>query len=479
MNRQTISKLIDELRSGAVGFDLIRLIPSGGNEVALHLRDAEPPFVIISCDPKFHRILSAKRKVRDLDRAGSQSPFSLVCNRDLSGLRIARFDMPFPDRVVVIAFEEAESSVVTASLVAQMTGRSSNLFLLDKDSRITARLRDTSGDGQNLGDIYSPPTRNSPDIPALSESEEHFPTLGDESFSEAVDRHFLRLIDETNRQAAAASERAKISTELKKCRKLIISLQSDLASHGDAENWKKLGDLLLASTHTAVRDGDELIVTDYFDPESPELRIEGPSNKSISQIAEDYFKKYTKARNARDQLQTRIVEAETALAKIERRLAKFEQSVIDGSFESPIASASQRTPKTKKTPQGKTRSPFRRFVSSDGIEILVGKGSRDNDELTFKIAKSLDLWLHAADYPGSHVVIRGAGKKELPQRTILEAAMLAAFYSDAKNQPKVAVHHTQRKFVGKIKGAAPGMVRLSSFKTILVEPQIPEGISKD
>jgi len=83
------------------------------------------------------------------------------------------------------------------------------------------------------------------------------------------------------------------------------------------------------------------------------------------------------------------------------------------------------------------------------------------------------MWLHAADYPGSHVVVRNPSRREIPQRTLLEAAQLAAFYSDAGRQPKAAVHYTQKKFVNKPRGAAPGLVSLASFKTILVEPKVP------
>jgi len=92
--------------------------------------------------------------------------------------------------------------------------------------------------------------------------------------------------------------------------------------------------------------------------------------------------------------------------------------------------------------------------------------------LTFRTAKSLDLWMHAADYPGSHVVVRNPNRKEIPQKTLLESAQIAAFYSQAKSQAKVAVHYTQKKFVNKPKGAATGLVSLASFKTILVEPKI-------
>ncbi|HEY7912395.1 MAG TPA: NFACT RNA binding domain-containing protein, partial [Blastocatellia bacterium] len=113
----------------------------------------------------------------------------------------------------------------------------------------------------------------------------------------------------------------------------------------------------------------------------------------------------------------------------------------------------------------------RRFLSSDGYEIVVGRNDRENDHITFKLARPADLWLHAADYPGSHVVVRNPARGEIPMRTILEAAEVAAFYSQAKSESKAAVHYTQRKFISKPPRAKPGLVRLSSFKSVLVEPR--------
>ncbi|MBK6426300.1 MAG: DUF814 domain-containing protein [Blastocatellia bacterium] len=112
----------------------------------------------------------------------------------------------------------------------------------------------------------------------------------------------------------------------------------------------------------------------------------------------------------------------------------------------------------------------RRFVSSDGYEILVGRTSAANDELTFKIARPSDIWLHAADYPGSHVVVKLLKRGDVPHRTLLEAAQLAAYFSQAKDDALVDVRYTERKFVGKPRGASPGLVRLQRFKTVAVRP---------
>ncbi len=113
----------------------------------------------------------------------------------------------------------------------------------------------------------------------------------------------------------------------------------------------------------------------------------------------------------------------------------------------------------------------RRYISSDGFEILIGRAAHDNDHLTFKVAKPNDLWLHAADYGGSHVIVRNPTRKDIPHRTVIEAAQLAAHFSQARKDPKVDVHYTQRKFISKPKGAKPGLVRMSRFKNITVEPE--------
>ena len=130
-----------------------------------------------------------------------------------------------------------------------------------------------------------------------------------------------------------------------------------------------------------------------------------------------------------------------------------------------------RKPAEKTRQRRNSSEPGRRFLSSDGYEIVVGRKDKDNDQLTFRVANSLDIWLHAADYPGSHVIIRNPTRKTVPQRAIQEAAELAAFFSQAKREGKAAVHYTEKKFVTKPPKAKPGLVRLSSFKTIVVEPK--------
>ena len=114
------------------------------------------------------------------------------------------------------------------------------------------------------------------------------------------------------------------------------------------------------------------------------------------------------------------------------------------------------------------RGPFRRFTSSDGLPIFVGRNARENDELTFGLAKSDDLWLHARGTPGSHVVVRLEKGTEPTPDTIRDAATLALLYSDLKKSGKGDVIYTRRKWVKKAKGQAPGAVTVTQEKSLHV-----------
>jgi predicted ribosome quality control (RQC) complex YloA/Tae2 family protein len=279
----------------------------------------------------------------------------------------------------------------------------------------------------------------------------------------------------------ASAARRKPTREIAKQRRLIANLKGDLEKHGDPDRWKKYGDLLLANASTALRKRDRVTVTDFFDEASPTIEIEGAEHKTIGEIAEEYFRLYTKARNGVRTIAGRMNTAERAIAASQAQLARINVAVETGDVEFLLSlgePAVQKVPQKKRKKQEVAFKGARRFLSSDGIEILVGKKAVDNDFLTFRVARSLDLWLHAADYPGSHVVARLAGRKEAPHTTLIEAAQLAAFYSDAREQPKAAVRYTQKKFVNKPRKGPPGLVSLSSFRTIMVEPGIPDGVSK-
>ncbi|MDR1559673.1 MAG: NFACT RNA binding domain-containing protein [Clostridiales bacterium] len=111
-----------------------------------------------------------------------------------------------------------------------------------------------------------------------------------------------------------------------------------------------------------------------------------------------------------------------------------------------------------------------KFISSDGFDIYVGKNNKQNDELTLRFAASDDIWLHTKEIPGSHVIIKSRGA-DVSDAALREAALLAAYYSKARQSSQVPVDYTLKKNVKKPNGAKPGMVIYVSNKTIYITPE--------
>lgn len=479
MNLATLAKIRDEISSVLVGRRFGKVLPLSRGTLAIDLRLPDSLYLFISVDPGSPRVHLIRRRLRDLEKASvNPSPIVLQLKKHLSGAEIVSVDLTDSERVLTFSLtgRNEAGEILRYSLVAQLTGRSSNLFLLDSRGFIIDSMRQTNGEGQEPGTRYSPPER--PEGSTRAQAGAIISTEGYSSLSEALDAEHLRRSEEREFDSAANAARSRLKQEIAKRERLLKGLQSDLAEHGDPERWKKYGDLLLANITTAKRDGAKISVIDYFDESQPVIEIETDENDSLTYAAEKFFKRYTKARNALEEIGKRreIVDAE--LERLRAKSNSLESAIAGRDLESVLEFSEKKLP-SRGGPKGKgasTSSVVRTFTSSDGYEILVGKRSKDNDYLTFRMAKSLDTWMHAADYPGSHVVIRNPTRKEVPQRTLLEAAQLAAFYSQGKAQPKAAVHYTQKKFVNKPKGSAPGLVSLASFKTLLVEPIVPDSV---
>ncbi|MBO5955679.1 MAG: DUF814 domain-containing protein [Clostridia bacterium] len=126
--------------------------------------------------------------------------------------------------------------------------------------------------------------------------------------------------------------------------------------------------------------------------------------------------------------------------------------------------------RTSKKKKSQKKSKPLEFVSSDGYTILVGRNNKQNDELTIKTAYSTDLWLHTKLIPGSHVIIRTGGSHEVPDRTLVEAATIAAYFSKAQNSKGVAVDYTSVKNIRKPNGSRPGFVIYETNYTVFVDP---------
>jgi len=420
-------------------------------------------FLYVSVEPASPRLYLIHRRLRDLEKQSvPHGPFGQSMRATLSGASLTQISKDPLDRIVRFTFHNDR---VFRRLVVQLTGRTADLFLVDELNRITAVLREQGK--TRLGDVYVPPPR------PLKEPSEAF-TLTAGPASAQLDAYFTSIDATKEFDARAKALRSKLTGAIRRQDTLKQNLQQDLIRHGDPEEHKRTGDLLLANIATATREGNRVRMTDYYAEDAPVIEIEVDENRSLQDEAAARFRQYNKAKHAAQEIDERLQQIDREIAALERRLQELDaiiqsrNSIALGTFEKPPPApkvAPKKAGKQEKIPG------VRRYLSTDGYEILVGRAARDNDHLTFRVAQPNDLWMHAGDYPGSHVVVRNPTKKEIPQRTVIEAAQLAGHFSQAREDTKVVIHYTERKFLSKPKGAAPGLVRMSRFRSITVEPK--------
>ena len=428
-------------------------------------------YLFVSVDPASSRLYLIRRRLKELEK--QSIPLTSVgqtLRSRLSGANVVAISKDSLDRIVRLTFRiNDENGVSFRRLVVQLTGRTADLFLLDELNRIEAVLREGSA---RLSERYEPPPR-----PAKKPHRDQ--PDGPGSSSAQLDEFFTALDSKKQFDSQANALRSKLTKKIRQQRTLQEHLKQDLVRHGNPEEHKRTGDLLLANIATAVRDGNKVRITDYYSDGAPTVEIEVDENRSLQDEATIRFRQYTKSKRAGGEIAARLDQIDRDTAALEARLQHLDQIVESrdqaalDSFEKPRPAPKHPEKKSSKTQK---LTGVRRYLSTDGYEILVGRAARDNDNLTFRIAQPNDLWMHTGDYPGSHVVVRNPTRKEIPQRTIIEAAQLAGRFSQASEDSKVVVHYTERKFLSKLKGAAPGLVRLSRFRSITVEPK--ESVSR-
>jgi len=243
----------------------------------------------------------------------------------------------------------------------------------------------------------------------------------------------------------------------------------------EAEGLQKTAQMLTSSGRKMDQHYESVKVTDYFGEEPRAIDVQLDATLSLKENVEKMFKRYQKAGRGKSIVAQQLNQVRNRMALIEeqtRRLLAIKDwdtwlaiaSKIPGRDSHPASDGGRPLP-------GRDGKRFR-SVKIDGREILIGKGARENDELTFDVAAPDDFWLHVAEYSGSHVVVRNPGKeKDLDESILMKAAQLAAYFSQARNSSRVEVHYTKRKHVTKPRRAKPGLVRLLEFKSIKVEPR--------
>lgn len=292
-----------------------------------------------------------------------------------------------------------------------------------------------------------------------------------DSFSELLEAYYSKreLLERRRRRARELSH--SVRTARDRIARKLASQKEELERTYCREDIRKNAELVTANMYRIKKGDGSVTVEDYYAEGCPRLEIALDPLKTPQANAAAMFKEYNKLKTAEKHLTALVAEGEKQLeylnsvldelerAETERDLAEIRRELTETGY-----IKKQRGAKPDKL---KKQGPME-FVSSDGFLILVGRSNSQNDELTTKIARRTDIWLHTKNVHGSHVIISCDGL-EPPQRTIEEAASLAAYYSQAREGGKTAVDHTMVRFVRKPSGSMPGKVVYTDYSTVMAE----------
>ena len=293
-----------------------------------------------------------------------------------------------------------------------------------------------------------------------------------ESFSGLLDMFYsVRDQKDAMRQKSQAVRKTVNNLCQRLTRKIAIQ-EKELVATYDRERLRQLGDILTANIHRIQKGQTKIRCEDFYDENMAQVEIPLSPILSPQQNAAKFYKDYSRMKNAEKELTRQIQLATEELSYLRSVLDELSRAGSERELEE-IRRELQDTGYLK-ADSGKKRAkqaklPPMRFESTDGYPIYVGRNNQQNDELTFRMARKDDLWLHASKVHGSHVIIACAGVTP-PDNTITQAAQLAAYYAETGGGQNIAVDMTPVKQVKKILGGKPGMVIYHSYKTVIANP---------
>ncbi|WP_172294738.1 NFACT RNA binding domain-containing protein [Bacillus sp. WMMC1349] len=291
------------------------------------------------------------------------------------------------------------------------------------------------------------------------------------TLSELLDRYYFGKAERDRVKQQAHDLERFVFNEKKKNEKKISKLEKTLEHSEKAQVYQLYGELLTANLYQLKKGDKTANVVNYYDENGAEMKIPLNTNQTPSENAQSYFTKYQKAKNSVDVVKEQIRLAEAEIAYFDqltqqlssaspRDLEEIREELAEGKY----LRSKQRQGQKK---QKKQAPSLELYESTTGESILVGKNNKQNEYLTMKLAARDHIWLHTKDIPGSHVVIKTS---EPDEKTILEAAQIAAYYSKAKQSSSVPVDYTKIRHVKKPNGAKPGFVTYDHQQTLYVTP---------
>lgn len=293
-----------------------------------------------------------------------------------------------------------------------------------------------------------------------------------DSFSHLLD-DFYEKREQAERVKQKGRDLLKTATTARdRVRRKLAAQEKELAACLDRDHLRICGELITANLYRMERGQSRLTAQNYYDENCADVDIPLDVRLSPQENAARYFKQYAKAKTAEKYLTAQLQRGREELQYLESVLQELAQAESEQDFNdirTELTDGGYLRGRGKKQSGFQRASKPREFCSSAGLRILVGRNNRQNDRLTTKDADKRDIWLHTQKIHGSHVILCTGGA-EPDEQSLMEAASLAAYFSQAQGSTKVPVDYTPVKFVKKPAGAKPGMVIYTTYQTMLADP---------
>ena len=293
-----------------------------------------------------------------------------------------------------------------------------------------------------------------------------------ESFGKLLDMYYtVRDQKDAMRQKGQAVRKTVQNLCSRLTKKLAIQ-EKELEATYDRERLRQLGDILTANLHRIVKGQTTVQCEDFYDEEMRPVDIPISPILSPNQNAAKYYKDYARMKNAEKELTKQLELGRLELDYLKSVLEELNRAGTEGELEEirrELQEGGYLRPDTDRKRMKQTKLPPMRFESTDGYPIYVGRNNRQNDELTFRLARKDDIWCHASKVHGSHVIISCGGTTP-PDNTVTQAAQLAAYYAETGGGQNIPVDVTAVKQVKKIPNGKPGMVIYHTYRTVIANP---------
>lgn len=306
----------------------------------------------------------------------------------------------------------------------------------------------------------------------LKTLEEEFLQISYDDPNTLMDAFYEKKDKQDRLQNKSVDLQKLINTNIDRCTKKARILKETLTECEEKDSLRIKGDLLTSYIYTIKKGDKECTLLNFYNEEEEEyLKITLNETKTPSENVQYYYKKYNKLKTSEEyakvQLEKNLQEIEYLNSVLTNILNADNYIEIEEIKDELIETGYVRYRKNNKNSKKQKKSKPLHFISSDGIDIYVGKNNLQNDDLSLKFANKNHLWLHAKDIPGSHVIVCAF---EVPDKTLEEAAIIAGFYSKGKDSLKIPVDYTKVKELKKPNGSKPGMVIYHTNKTLMINP---------